>query len=77
MGNGGTDDDKKIAVVDRPFPADQLNIETAEKAFESVLKYAGASYKRDTLDERVINDVRNRTGFIIDVQGRYPASLTL
>jgi hypothetical protein len=24
------------------------------------------------LDERVINDVKNRTGFIIDVQGRYP-----
>jgi hypothetical protein len=24
------------------------------------------------LDERIINDVKNRTGFIIDVQGRYP-----
>jgi hypothetical protein len=73
MSNGGTEDDKKIAVVEKSFPADQVNIETAEKAFESVLKYAGASYKRDTLDERIVNDVRNRTGFIIDVQGRYPA----
>ena len=24
------------------------------------------------MDERIINDVKNRTGFIIDVQGRYP-----
>ena len=72
MGNGGTADDKKNAVIDRPHPADPLNIEKAENAFESVLKYAGASYKRDTLDERIVGDVRNRTGFIIDVQGRYP-----
>ena len=36
------------------------------------MKSAGASFKRDTLDERIINDVKNRTGFIIDVQGRYP-----
>jgi hypothetical protein len=33
------------------------------------LKYAGASYKRDTLDERIINNVKNRTGRLIDVQG--------
>ena len=59
-------------MIDKPHPADPLNIEKAETAFESVLKYAGASYKRDTLDERIISDVRNRTGFIIDVQGRYP-----
>ena len=28
--------------------------------------------KRDTLDERIINDVKNRTGKLIDVQGGYP-----
>ena len=28
--------------------------------------------KRDTLDERIVNDVRNRTGKFIDVQGGYP-----
>jgi hypothetical protein len=49
-----------------------MNIQTAETAFDAVLKSAGASFKRDTLDERIINDVKNRTGFIIDVQGRYP-----
>jgi hypothetical protein len=72
MGNGGTEEDKKNAVIDKPHPADQMNIQTAEAAFDAVLKSAGASFKRDTLDERIINDVKNRTGFIIDVQGRYP-----
>lgn len=72
MGNGGTEDDKKIALIDKSHSAEPMAIQTAEVAFEAVLNYAGASYKRDTLDERVVNDVRNRTGFIIDVQGRYP-----
>ena len=73
MGNGGTEEDKKRAVIDKSHPADPIKTQTAEAAYEFVLDHAGASYKRDTLDERVINDVRNRTGFIIDVQGRYPA----
>ena len=72
MGNGGTEADKKNAVIKKPHPADEINMQTAEAAFESVLNKAGASYRRDTLDERIMNDVRNRTGFIIDVQGRYP-----
>jgi hypothetical protein len=52
--------------------AEFITTESAENAFQSVLKKAGASYKRDTLDERIINDVRNRTGKLIDVQGGYP-----
>ena len=72
MGNGGTEADKKNAVIDKPHPSDQINLQMAEAAFESVLNHAGASYKRDTLDARIMNDVKNRTGFIIDVQGRYP-----
>lgn len=73
MGNGGTEDDKRNTVIDKPHEADKTNMQTAEAAYESVLNHAGASYKRDTLDERIINDVKDRTGFIIDVQGRYPA----
>jgi len=72
MGNGGTEEDKKTAIVNNPHVAEFIPVQTAEAAFESVLKYAGANYRRDTLDERIINDVKNRTGFIIDVQGRYP-----
>lgn len=45
---------------------------TAQEAYDLVLQFAGASLKRDTLDERITNDVRNRTGKIIDVQGGFP-----
>ena len=37
-----------------------------------MLRTVGASYKRDTLDERIISDVKNRTGNFIDVQGGFP-----
>ena len=40
--------------------------ESADAAFNSVLDYAGASLKRDAVDERVVNDVKNGTGSIID-----------
>ena len=40
MGNGGTEEDKKNTVIDKPHPADPMNIQTAEAAFESVLKSA-------------------------------------
>ena len=37
------------------------------------MKNTGCIYpKRDTLDQRIINDVINGTGRIIDVQGGYP-----
>lgn len=72
MGNGGTEEDKRNSIIDKAHPAEKINVQTAETAFETVLAHAGASYQRDTLDQRIINDVRNRTGFIIDVQGRYP-----
>lgn len=72
MGNNGTEEDKRNTVADKAFDAVAINMETAEDAFRSVLKYAGASYRRDTLDARIINDVRNRTGGFIDVQGGYP-----
>ena len=38
-----------------------------------VLKHAGAVMpSRDTLDARIIKDVTERTGTLIDVQGGYP-----
>ena len=72
MGNGGTEQDKKNTVIDKPHNAWPIPTQTAEEAYESVLRSVGASYKRDTLDERIINDVKNRTGKFIDVQGGYP-----
>jgi pectate lyase len=72
MGNGGTEADKRDAVTDKAFPAEPIPAQSATDAYEAVLKYVGASYKRDTLDERIINNVINRTGGLIDVQGGYP-----
>jgi pectate lyase len=72
MGNGGTEEDKKNTVAENPIPAVAIPEQHASDAYEAVLKYAGASYKRDTLDERIIKDVKNRTGRFIDVQGGYP-----
>ncbi len=72
IGNGGTAEDKTNALVDSPFPALEINTESAITAFENVLKKAGASLQRDTLDQRIINDVKNRTGSFIDVQGNHP-----
>ncbi|WP_276501843.1 pectate lyase family protein [Terrimonas pollutisoli] len=72
MGNRGTETDKKNAVINSAFPTEEITTQPAKEAYESVLKKVGASFKRDTLDERIILDVRNRTGRFIDVQGGYP-----
>lgn len=62
----------KNTIIDQPHPAVTMPVQTAAEAYESVLRSVGASYKRDTLDERIINDVKNRTGKFIDVQGGFP-----
>lgn len=50
-----------------------VTTETAVSAFDNVLLKAGCSLpNRDTLDQRIVNDIRNRTGRIIDVQGGFP-----
>lgn len=72
MGNGGTEDDKKMAVINQPHPAEAMPFQPAPEAYRDVLAKVGASFKRDTLDARVIRDVENRTGRFIDVQGGYP-----
>jgi pectate lyase len=72
MGNGGTEEDKKQTVADKPHPAEDIAMQTAKDAYLSVLEKTGASYRRDTLDERIINNVKNRTGNFIDVQGGFP-----
>lgn len=71
--NGGTEADKAQSKMLMPFSAIDLPAQQAKDTYELVLKNAGASFpKRDTLDERIIQDVKNRTGNLIDVQGGYP-----
>ncbi|KUG08918.1 pectate lyase [Solirubrum puertoriconensis] len=70
---GGTAASRTLAKADAPFALGTQTTQTAEEAYEAVLQGAGAIRpRRDTLDERIMRDVRQRTGRIIDVQGGYP-----
>jgi hypothetical protein len=71
LGNGGTEEDKKAAVIDKPHVSVTIPIQPAAEAYRDVLAGVGASFRRDTLDQRIINNVKERTGRIIDVQGGY------
>ncbi len=55
--------------LDMPIDMDEyeISLQTAEEAYEYVLNNAGATLpKRDSIDARVINDVKNGTGRIIN-----------
>ena len=70
IGNGeGQLKDVQLAI---PFPTVSIAEQSAQVAYQQVLSQVGASYRRDTMDQRLINDVKNRTGRIIDVQGGFP-----
>ena len=51
-----------------PFSTGPATTETAEDAYQNVLRHVGASLVRDEVDKRVINEVQNGTGSIIDSQ---------
>lgn len=71
--NDGNENDKNLAKLTDAIPVVAINAESAEKAYRHVLQDAGAVLPvRDTLDQRIIRDVENRTGKFIDVQGGYP-----
>jgi pectate lyase len=71
MGNDGTEVDLKTALADQPHPVMTTVLQSAFDAYVTVLEKAGTSYRRDTLDERIISDVKNRKGKFIDVQGGF------
>jgi len=85
VGNPGTTQDNWRGVrggnrADKPFPCAKVTTQTAEEAYKLVLERVGATLpKRDAVDERVIKDVVNRTGKIINSQkevGGYPVLKT-
>lgn len=63
-----------------PFPTGPIVTDTAQDAYDKVMLHAGASLpKRDSVDARVIDDVQNGTGAIIDHEeevGDWPEYLT-
>ncbi|MCB2376515.1 pectate lyase [Hymenobacter sp. BT635] len=70
--NNGTVADTALAQAPAPFDLGPVTTHTAEAAYEAVLAGAGAIRpERDTLDQRIVRDVRRRTGRLIDVQGGY------
>lgn len=71
--NDGNENDKNLAKLTEAIPVVPIAAESAEKAYKHVLQDVGAVLPaRDTLDQRIIRDVENRTGKFIDVQGGYP-----
>lgn len=70
--NEGKDEDKMQSAVKAAFSSVEISLNTAEQAYSMVLKHAGAFLPvRDTLDQRIMQDVRSRTGRHIDVQGGF------
>jgi len=58
--NGGVQPSAPKFKLDQPWPAMAINEQTAEQAYEAVLEDAGATLpKRDPVDERIIEEVRN------------------
>lgn len=58
-----------LVLTTTPYETDKPAIESATDAFESVLTYAGAILPiRDEVDSRIIDEVKNRKGKIIDSQ---------
>lgn len=73
MGNGGTEDDKRQALINSPHPAETIPMQSAKDAYSSVLEKAGCSLpQRDSIDQRIVNEVKTRSGRFIDVQGGLP-----
>jgi hypothetical protein len=54
--------------AEREFPIEPVTTQSAQEAYESVLDSAGASKRRDSVDARVVDSVRQRTGRIINSQ---------
>jgi pectate lyase len=73
---GGSNDvfDADTIVVKNAFDFVALRTDPADKAYQLVLDQSGASLIRDTLDQRIVNDVKQGTGRIIDVQGGFSHS---
>jgi len=59
--------DSAAALVAEPFDVPGINQDSAERAYERVLHFAGATLpRRDAADVRIVSDVRNGTGRIIN-----------
>ncbi|MFC4261453.1 T9SS type A sorting domain-containing protein [Ferruginibacter yonginensis] len=72
--NGGTLNDTTLAKSTTEINVSiPINTTDAITSYNAVLQSVGASLPvRDTLDQRIVDNVINRTGRLIDTQGGYP-----
>lgn len=67
-----TDADKREATLSKPLQGMMGKPQPAADAYECVLQCVGASFpQRDAVDARIVEEVKARTGKIIDVQGGF------
>jgi pectate lyase len=61
--NGGVDTEGDVTKVKAlvPFPFEPINQQKAEEAYQSILKLVGASLARDSVDMRVVEEVKTGT----------------
>ncbi len=74
-------------VVSQPFPSDPVTVTTALQAYDQVLDDAGATegldcdgtffVRRDAIDSRIVNEVKNGIGKIIDDPSEVGGWLTI
>lgn len=73
MGGDAGKSVKKESLVSTPFSVVNLPDITAKAAFYAFIKEGGCSLPiRDTLDQRILRNLFERNGRIVDVQGGYP-----
>ncbi len=71
--SNGIKEDFDSAIVLSVFPTVVIKTSTAAVAYKEVLEKSGCVFpQRDTLDQRIIQNVIEGTGKLIDVQGGYP-----
>lgn len=67
---------RETCIVPTPFKVPDVTTDTAQAAYERVMSLAGARLPRlDAVDQRILSDVRNRTGKLINSPseaGGYP-----
>jgi pectate lyase len=56
------------SIAAKPFDMAPVATQSADEAYKLVLASAGASHQRDAVDERILADVRNRTGGLVNSQ---------
>lgn len=61
-----SDEDKAAMHLTEALASGGVTTHTAAVAYENVLKYAGASLARDTVDKRIVHDVRTGSATVMD-----------